>query len=180
MVDSFESIIDDSQLIPCDYSRKRGFGPGLNSIRCRGCMFVGLGPCDKKMKQDLVRRCEEVYLHIQKFTGIQFKTLRAEHSFEYLMFDHVRTKGKYKGIAGYGWPRPRARWCTSKLKTEVIKKHLAEIKQGRNVVQCVGIAADEPHRVREHRYPLVEYGIRERLWNIVNASDLIGAVCTTR
>ena len=62
MSDSFESIIDDSQLIPCDYSRKRGAEP-INAIRCRGCMFVGLGACDKKMKQDLVRRCEDVSLH---------------------------------------------------------------------------------------------------------------------
>lgn len=31
----------------------------------------------------------------------------------------------------------------------------------RDVVQCVGIAADEPKRIRDKRYPLVEYGVTE-------------------
>ena len=120
---------------------------------------------DEVVTVDTGMEFPEMYEHLdklQQFTGLRFKTIRAERSFEHLMFDHVHTKGKYKGVAGYGWPRPRARWCTSKLKTEVIEKHLAEIKQGRNVVQCVGIAADEPHRIREHRYPLVEYGVTEK------------------
>lgn len=60
MGDSFENIIADAWLNPCDYSRKRGFGPE-NSIRCRGCMFVGLTSlsCDERMQRDLVRRCKD-------------------------------------------------------------------------------------------------------------------------
>ena len=125
---------------------------------------------DEVVTVDTGMEFPEMYKHLdklQQFTGIQFKTLRAEHSFEYLMFDHVRTKGKLKGQAGYGWPRPRARWCTSNLKTSVINKHLAKIKQDHRVTQCIGIAADEAHRVREHRYPLVVYGIRERCFGIL-------------
>lgn len=58
MGDNFEKIIEDSQLAPCDYSRKRGAGP-VNAIRCLGCMFAGPGSCDEKMRRDLVRRCED-------------------------------------------------------------------------------------------------------------------------
>ncbi len=41
-----------------------------------------------------------------------------------------------------------------------IKKHLNAIE---NPVSCVGIAADETHRVKDNiRYPLIEYGKTER------------------
>lgn len=61
--DSFESVIDDAWLTPCDYSRKRGAGP-VNAIRCLGCMFSGPGSCDEKMQRDLVRRCKHVAARI--------------------------------------------------------------------------------------------------------------------
>lgn len=78
------------------------------------------------------------------------------------MFDHVLKRGKRAGEHGYGWARPNARWCTSKLKTEVINKYLNSLSKTRDVVQCVGIAADEVRRVKDKRYPLVEYGITEK------------------
>lgn len=56
--DSFERIIEDSQLVPCDYSRKRWAGP-TNATRCFGCMFDGPGSCDEKMRRDLVSRCHD-------------------------------------------------------------------------------------------------------------------------
>ena len=59
MSDSFKRIIADSQYLPCIYARNRGRGSDDN-IRCTGCMFAGLGSCDKKMRRDLVRRCKEL------------------------------------------------------------------------------------------------------------------------
>ena len=59
MADSFERIIEDSQHVPCVYSRMRGAGP-VDSIRCLNCMFAGPGSCDEKMRRDLVRRCSDV------------------------------------------------------------------------------------------------------------------------
>ena len=56
MSDSFEEIIDDAWLYPCDYSRRRGAGP-TDDIRCIGCMFSGPKSCGEKMRSDLVRRC---------------------------------------------------------------------------------------------------------------------------
>lgn len=66
MSDSFESIIADAWLTPCDYSCKRGFGP-VNAIMCLGCIFTGPGSCDEKMQRDLVRRCKDIA------SGISFK-----------------------------------------------------------------------------------------------------------
>lgn len=104
----------------------------------------------------------EMYKHLDKLeadTGITFTRLKSTHSFEWHMFERVR--GQLKDIKGYGWARPRARWCTTVLKTSLINNYVKDQANGRKVVQCIGIAADEPKRIREHRYPLVEYGITE-------------------
>ena len=43
-----------------------------------------------------------------------------------------------------------------KLKTHLIHKEVNRLKQGREVVQYIGIAADEARRCRDKRYPLVQ------------------------
>lgn len=98
---------------------------------------------------------------VEEYTGIPITYLRHPQGFEHLMFDHVRTKGKCVGVAGYGWPRPNARWCTSKLKTDLIERHFRELAKTREVAHYVGIAADEPRRVKDRRYPLVDWGVTE-------------------
>lgn len=96
---------------------------------------------------------------LERDTGITFTRLMSEKSFDYLMFEHVMSRGKREGQRGYGWARPNARWCTKALKTSVIDAYFSKMQE--DVVQCVGIAADEPKRIRDKRYPLVEYGITE-------------------
>ena len=59
MSDSFEEIIGDAWLAPCQYARKRGAGP-VNYVLCRNCMFEGSGPCDEIMRSDLVHRCRDI------------------------------------------------------------------------------------------------------------------------
>lgn len=106
-----------------------------------------------------------MYEHIQKleeYTGIEFTKLKHEHSFEYFLFDYQLKKGERKGEHGYGWARPHSRWCTKTLKTSITDKYLSDLKREHEVVECIGIAADEPKRIHEKRYPLVEYGITEK------------------
>ena len=43
----------------------------------------------------------------------------------------------------------------------VLDAHLAKLANGHDIVQYIGIAADEPNRVRDKRYPLVEWGMTE-------------------
>ena len=78
----------------------------------------------------------------------------------------------------YGWPMVNGNACTSQLKTNVIKKNL------KDVIQYLGIAADEPKRFHDltdtKKSPLVEAGWTEamcREWCIQN--DLLSPIYTT-
>lgn len=97
---------------------------------------------------------------VEAETGVAVTRLRPSLPFEYWMFDHVRTKGEHVGEAGYGWARMGSRWCT-KLKTAAIDRHVKAMAGRRMVVQYVGIAADESHRAKGKRYPLVQWGVTE-------------------
>lgn len=99
-------------------------------------------------------------------------TLKADKSFDYLMFEHVKTKGKRIGSTGYGWATMRARWCTAKLKTAVIDRFCKSL--GDDYTHYIGIAVDEPKRLKSdpHKiYPLAN-------WNITEAAAL--AYCYER
>lgn len=126
---------------------------------------------------DTYKEFPAMYRHIEKIkkvvenAGIKFTLLRSEKSFDYLMFEHpVKRKNKeFEGFLGYSWAGNLSRWCTSKLKIDVINKYLSKLKQQYNVIQVVGIAADEQYRlVRENnkqenqRHLLVEWGWTEK------------------
>jgi ECF transporter S component (folate family) len=65
---------------------------------------------------------------------------------------------QYRGIS---WAGPKNRWCTAMLKTRITKAYLREMRKQYEVIEYVGIAADESRRVRERCYPLVEWGMTE-------------------
>lgn len=105
----------------------------------------------------------EMVAHIERLevdAGIEVTRLRPGRPFDWWMLSRVRSRGPRKGEAGYGWPRPNARWCT-KIKTDAIDRHIKARAGGRQVVQYVGIAADEASRCKGLRYPLVEWGVTE-------------------
>jgi 3'-phosphoadenosine 5'-phosphosulfate sulfotransferase (PAPS reductase)/FAD synthetase len=52
------------------------------------------------------------------------------------------------------------RWCTSNLKNRVIDTYLKRYKD-EGYVEYIGIAADEPKRIKEKCYPLVNWGMTE-------------------
>ena len=76
----------------------------------------------------------------------QIITLKCDKSFDYLMFKHIKTKGKNIGKCGYGWATMRNRWCTSTLKTAEINKFCKSLNS--DVVSYIGIATDEPNRLK--------------------------------
>lgn len=93
---------------------------------------------------------------VERKTGLKVVKLSPKKPFEYWMFERVKEKGDI-GAKGYGWPNT-SRWCTE-LKTRDIDKYKRKIA---NAVDCIGIAADEIHRVKaSKRYPLIEYGVTE-------------------
>jgi len=91
-----------------------------------------------------------MYPHIEKveqYIRMPITVIRADKSFDYWMFDHVKTKGKSKGSIGYGWPLLKSRWCTDRMKQAPVNKYL-KCKYDDDFVEYIGYAFDEPKRVR--------------------------------
>lgn len=125
---------------------------------------------------DTYKEFPAMYRHIDKVrsvvekSGIKFTMLQNEESFDYLMFERpVKPKNGNPPRCGYSWAGPRNRWCTSRLKIDVMNRYLKLLKQKQNVIQCIGIAADEQYRMERQYaskdgfvFPLVEWGWTEK------------------
>lgn len=109
----------------------------------------------------------EMYNHIkqvEEYIGRPITKLKDEHSFEYYMLEHVKTRGENKGQKGYSWSDFRNRWCTSNLKKKVIKRYLRKYKDYR-IIEYHGMAFDEPKRIKDDpniKYPLFEWKMVEK------------------
>lgn len=128
---------------------------------------------EEKYPLDMVLFCDtglefpEMYRHLEKleaFLTVPLVRLRAEKSFEYYFLEYMpkRRNPALAGVKGFSWAGPRNRWCTGMMKINVINRYLKELQEKYEVIQYIGIAADEPKRIREHRYPLVEWGMTEK------------------
>ena len=127
---------------------------------------------EEGMPVDIILFCdtglefEGMYHHIErleKYIGIPITRLKSEQPFEYLFFEHMpkRKNPELIGRKGYSWGGPRNRWCTATLKTRIIDRYLRELSKEYTLHQYIGIAADEPQRVREFHYPLIDWGMTE-------------------
>lgn len=117
-----------------------------------------------------------MYKHIKKVqkvvedNNIKFTMLRSERTFDYLMFEHkVNCKNPKYHNNGYGWAGNMSRWCTSKLKTDIVNSYLKQLNEKCDVIHNVGIAFDEQYRLsrennkkQNQRHPLVEWGWTEQ------------------
>lgn len=102
----------------------------------------------------------EMYEHInkvEKYIDRSITYLKAEKGFNYYFSEHIKTRGKRKGERGYGWALNKFRWCTLRLKLDVIH----EYRKNLNCCFYIGIAAGEAHRAKDEKYPLMEWGITE-------------------
>ena len=140
---------------------------------------------EKGMPIDLLLFCDtgldfpqmERHLHkLEQTVGIPITRIKADESFEYLFKDHPMKRGRSETFIrnygnqpnGYGWPGPKARWCTERLKNQPRERFLRELRKKYRVIQYVGIAADETYRLERKNnqrenvfYPLVEWGMTE-------------------
>jgi len=95
---------------------------------------------------------------IKELYGIKVEHIHAPHSYEEVFYRKF-TRGKMQGRM-YGFPMQRGVWCNALLKSSVLKK-----LTGSNIIQYIGIAADEPnrfHNLTDRKIsPLVEHGIIE-------------------
>lgn len=131
------------------------------------------------MQVDMVLFCDTglefpaLYDHvktIEKDTGVKITTVRSEHTFEYYMLEKPikRKKKELEGSLGFSRAGPLMRWCTTKLKDEPHRKYLHELQKKYDIIEYIGIAADETKRITHKcnsrpnvRLPLVEWGMTE-------------------
>lgn len=133
-------------------------------------------PIDCVLCADTGMEFPEMYQHLDKVDallyqerGLHIEYLRHPHGFEWMMFDEPKQKPsslenrKRLGVPPYGngWPGPHIRWCTGQLKTHLISKKVNSLKAEKHAIHYVGIAADEPKRIKDECYPLVEWGVTE-------------------
>lgn len=137
------------------------------------------------MPVDVILFCDtglefpQLYEHIRKVErniGRKITVVRAADNFEFLFAHKTVTRKKNTATAekygmirnGYGWAGPKMRWCTEKLKNQPREQYLKELRKEYEVIEYVGIAADESHRLNRKcncrpcvRLPLVEWGMTE-------------------
>lgn len=114
---------------------------------------------------DTTEEFPEMYEHIKKvedYTGRKITILKAEHSFQYFLFDYepkyYRNKSVIRHDKGLSFPSSHIRWCTRRLKADIVDKYIkSKIKSGEEINQYIGIAYDEQHRVKDKNYPLVDW-----------------------
>ena len=129
----------------------------------RGMQVDDIIFCDTgKEFPQMYEHINKVREHIKNKYNKDITILKAPKSFDYYMFDHVKTKGKNKGSVGYGWANMGIRWCTSMLKRNVTNKYL----RGLDYVSYIGIAYDEPKRHDKKAdnviHPLYDWKITEK------------------
>lgn len=125
--------------------------------------------CDTTMEWPAMYRHIEKVKKVVEAAGIKFTMLRPEHDFEYYLAK-VDVPGrsptaKHFGVPGFGWSSFRNRWCTKHLKLKPINAHLEKLCEQYDVIQYIGIAADEDYRLERehnqnsnHRHPLRQWG----------------------
>ena len=131
-------------------------------------------PIDEVVNADTGMEFPAMYRHIEKVravvetAGVKFTTLKADKTFEFYLTEASvnRRNPKFVGVQGLGWPGPRKRWCTGRLKTCVINAHLKALKAEHDVVEYIGIAADEMERAerkdnKKFIAPLIQWGWTE-------------------
>ena len=137
---------------------------------------------EEGMRIDLIIFCDTgleypaMYRHLEKLEkdiGRPIIRICADHTFEHLLLNHeVRVKINKdvteRNHRGYSWPGPVNRWCTKELKEIPREKFLAPLREKYDIIEYVGLAADEGYRLERknnmregQRHPLVDWGMTE-------------------
>lgn len=137
---------------------------------------------EEKMPIDIILFCDtglefpEMYEHlakVEKDVGIPITVIHSNHTFEYFLTQKEilvkkNQKTESRNYRGYGWSAPMNRWCTKELKTIPRERYLKQLAEKYEIIEYVGIAADEEYRLERknnkktnNRHPLVDWGMTE-------------------
>lgn len=113
---------------------------------------------DTGMEFQAIYNIRDKVVPMLKERGIKYTELSPRKTFNYMMFE-VPHKGKRDGIIryGFGWCGGMCRWGTQE-KTKTITRYFSQYE---NLTEYVGIAYDEPKRIKDKNYPLVEWQMTE-------------------
>ena len=135
-------------------------------------------PADLPPMGEFKARADEI---IKARWGITVEHVRGPYTFRqgfYLKRGRTGLKTKFAGQI-YGWPMVRGQWCLQQLKLPALSKCV-----GKDDIQYIGIAADEPQRFgnlsETKKSPLVAAGWTEamcREW--CEENDLLSPIYTT-
>lgn len=103
---------------------------------------------------NLIKKVEPYFIE----RGVKFTRLYPSKDFDYLMFDKPIKGRTQENHFGFGWCGGPCRWGTGE-KTRAINNYL---KKYDDIIEYVGIAADEPQRIKEKEYPLIKWGMSEK------------------
>lgn len=115
----------------------------------------------------------EMYEHIKKvetYINRNITLLKAEKSFEYMLLDYEKKKGKNKGQKGYSFPDFRNRWCTQYFKKSMIKRYIKENYKDFEIIEYHGIAVDEVKRLEKNKEKNIKYTLAD--WNMTEKDCL--------
>ena len=141
------------------------FSGGKDSTAMLLMMIEKQMQIDKIVMVDTTKEFPAMYEHVKKVQKYikPFKIDIIKIDFDYWFSEHIKTKGKNKGLKGYGFPDNINRWCTA-LKRQAIKKYERSLND--KIIQYHGIAIDEKHRTEKNgdniKYPLCEWNITEQ------------------
>ena len=125
-------------------------------------------PLDEVIFYDTSMEFQSIYdtrdkvLPILQGKKIKYTELHPQKRFEYTMFDKPVKHRDGSCSKGYSWCGGRCRWGTTE-KNKSISKYLKN-NYGNDYMEYVGIAYDEPQRIKEknHKlYPLYEWKMKE-------------------
>ena len=81
---------------------------------------------------------------LEQTIGRPITQLKAPLTAEQYFYEYTaRLDAKLVTDRGLSWPSHACRWCTGRLKTHVINKHLRLLRRKYQLEQYVGIAADK-------------------------------------
>ena len=115
---------------------------------------------DTGMEFECIYKIRDKIIPMLTERGIKFVELKPKDSFEYTMFDKPVKKKDGTIGKGYSWCGGRCRWGTTE-KLKLIEKYC------KDCYEYVGIAIDEPQRLKKERkgnkiFPLAEWEMTEK------------------
>ena len=113
---------------------------------------------DTGMEFDAIYAIRDKLLPILKENNIKYTELTPELPFLYEMLEKPVKGIKNPDHFGYGWCGGACRWGTSN-KNRAITKYLSNLNE--EYVEYVGIAYDEPNRIKDKVYPLFDHKMTE-------------------